>query len=187
MFSNQRNIIKTWLFSKYWKTNHAKKVSSCITEKFNGFYIFSLEHGKKLMKKFRPVDITFKRIKKEDKIKCYFSKELHLAYRSTYNERNKIKGSSACPCYHCSNFNWAKLKFEKHIENCSGISGIAYNFNTQNFMSLEDNTGYKADLLFVVYINFETTPPTGSKKNERIFVVLQLIAFTFRPNLNLDH
>ena len=54
-------------------------------------------------------------------------------------------------------------------------------------MSLEDNTGYKADLLFVVYINFETTPPTGSKKNERIFVVLQLIAFTFRPNLNLDH
>ena len=42
-----------------------KKVSSCITKKFNGFHIVSLEYGKMLKKKFRPVDISFKPIKKK--------------------------------------------------------------------------------------------------------------------------
>ena len=42
-----------------------KKVSSCITKKFNGFHIVSLEYGKMLKKKFGPVDISFKPIKKK--------------------------------------------------------------------------------------------------------------------------
>ena len=84
----------------------------------------------------------------------------------------------------------AVILIEQNIGNCSGISGIGYNFNTQNFMSFEDNIGYRADLLFVVYINFETTPPTNncfSPVQERMFVILQLIACTFRPKLKLDH
>ena len=82
-----------------------KKVSNCIIEKFNDFQIVSLKHGKKLRKKFRTVDIIFKPIKKEEeKIHCYFSKVLYLAYRSTYNEGGKIKHSSAFQCYYCNIF-----------------------------------------------------------------------------------
>ena len=94
------------------KNKHAKKSSSCITKKFNGFHIVSLEYGKMLKKKFRPVDISFKLIKKkEDKINCYFSKELHLPYRSTYNEGDKIKHLSAFQCYYCNNFYRVKSNF----------------------------------------------------------------------------
>ena len=81
-----------------------KKVSSCITEKFNGFHIVSLEYGKKLRKTFRPVDVILKTIKtKRRQNELRFSKEIHLAYRSTYNEGDKIKHSSAFQCYYCNN------------------------------------------------------------------------------------
>ena len=44
-----------------------RKVSSCITEKFNGFNIVTLEYGRKLRKKFKPIDIINKPIKKVSK------------------------------------------------------------------------------------------------------------------------
>lgn len=137
MLQNHGNVMRTWLFPKNfwakekfswstkktnWKTNLAKKVSNCITEKFIGFDIISLEYGKKLGKKIKTVDIISK--EKEDNIKCYFSKELHLAYRSTYNKGDKIKHSSAFQCHYCHNFYGVKPKFNKNIEDCSGIPGI---------------------------------------------------------------
>ena len=57
-----------------------KKVSSCITEKSNGFHIVSLEYGKKLRKKFRPVDVILKTIKTKRK-----QNELRFFKRDTFS------------------------------------------------------------------------------------------------------
>ena len=45
---------------------------------------------------------------------------MHLAYRGTFNEGNKIKHSTAQQCYYCSNFYSRKVKYERHIEICTG-------------------------------------------------------------------
>ena len=38
---------------------------------------------------------------------------------------------------------------EKHLENCSGQSGIIYDFNIQNLLTYEDNIKYKDDVPLV--------------------------------------
>ena len=56
------------------------QLSSCTCEKFNGFNIISIEHGKKLRKKFKPIDIIYKPVKKPDaEIKCYFLQDISRA------------------------------------------------------------------------------------------------------------
>ena len=45
---------------------------SCISEKYNGFHVISIEYCGKLRKKFRPIDIIYKPVKSNDeKILCY--------------------------------------------------------------------------------------------------------------------
>ena len=97
--------------------------------------------------------------------------------------------SSAFQCYYCNNVYGAKLKSDKHIENCSGIPGIVYNYNTQNVVSFEENIGYKGDLPLAAYLDFETTAPTDNSFNprkKRIFVVSYVIVFAFHPTQNFD-
>ena len=82
-----------------------------------------------------------------------------------------------------------KPEFDKHIENCSGIPGIVYNFNSHNLVSFENNIGYKGGLTLVVYNDFEKTASTDCFNNpeqRRIFVVSYVIVFAFYPKLNLD-
>ena len=62
------------------KQTVVRELSSCIYEKFNGFNIISIEHGKKLRKKFKPIDIIYKPVKKPDaEIKCYFLQDISRA------------------------------------------------------------------------------------------------------------
>ena len=78
------------------KQKLVRQLSSCLTEKFNGFHIISVEYSKKLRKKFRPIDIIHKPVKKRnEKIKCYFSKDISRAFRNTRNKGNKISHSFA--------------------------------------------------------------------------------------------
>ena len=55
-----------------------------------------------------------------------------------------------------------KDKYDRHIQNCTGIPGILYNTDTQNLIAFENNLKYKGDLPFVAYYDFETTDPTDS-------------------------
>ena len=72
------------------KQTIVRQLSSCVFEKFNGFNIISIEYGKKLRRKFKPIDIIYKPVKKADaKIKCYFSQDIARAYRSTCNKGEK--------------------------------------------------------------------------------------------------
>lgn len=48
------------------------------------------------------------------------------------------------------------------MENCTGLPGLIYQFDSQNLVTFEDNLKYKSDMLVVAYINFETTTPTDS-------------------------
>ena len=76
---------------------------------------------------------------------------MHLAYRSTYTEGEgkNLKHSSIWESYYCSNFYCRKDKYKRYLENCTGITGIIYNFHTKNLVSFEDNLQYIGDLPLV--------------------------------------
>ena len=81
------------------------------------------------------------------------------------------------------------MKKNKHIECCSRIPGIVYNFNNKNLISFEDNIIYKGDLPLVTYMGFETTATTDNCFNPeqtKMFAVSCVIVFVFHPKLNLD-
>ena len=113
-----QNTVILWEFLRvsivYWqkiakKQSTIRKLTCCVTKKFNNFHVDGLEYGKKLRKKFKLIDIIYKPIKKsKDRINFYFSRELHLAYRSTYKEGDVIKHSTAFQFYYCYNFYWKK-------------------------------------------------------------------------------
>ena len=78
---------------------------------------------------------------------------------------------------------------KRHIENCAGVPGIIYNFNTKNLISFQDNFNAKDDLPFVLYFDFETTAPTDNcfdSEQKKIFFVSYVLIVTFHPALKLN-
>ena len=60
-------------------------------------------------------------------------------------------------CYYCGKC-FARADIQKrHIQNCTGIPGIVYNFNNKNLVTLEDNFKSKGNKLMTIYFDFETT------------------------------
>lgn len=78
------------------KKSIIRKLSSCLVEKFNGFTIVHVENNRSVRKKFYPIDIIYKPVKKwpEETIKCYFPTEMHLVYKGTFNDGDKIRYST---------------------------------------------------------------------------------------------
>ena len=140
-----------------------RQLSSCVFEKFNGFNIISIEYGKKLRKRFKPIDIIYKPVKKADaEIKCYFSQDISSAYRNTCNKDKKLSHVFAYQCYYCNKLFVGPDKHKRLMEHCSSVPGIVYNFNNQNLVTFEDSLVYKGHLPVVAYIDFEATAPTDS-------------------------
>ena len=138
-----------------------RKVSSCIYEKFNGFDVARIENERSTCKKFQPIDIIYKPVRQiTQTIKCFFSTQIYLAYRKTFNEGDKIRYGGAHQCYYCSNIYAKKDKYNRHVENCSGQPGIIYDFNLQNLVTFEDNLKYKGEISLTAYVDFETIAPT---------------------------
>ena len=92
---------------------------------------------------------------------------MHLAYRSTFSEGNKMNHCAAWECYYWSNYYDRKDKFERHKENCAGQPWIIYDFYIQNVVTFEDNIKYKGNITLIPYIDFETTAPTNSCLNRK--------------------
>ena len=44
-----------------------RKLSSCLSEKYNGFHVVFVEYRKRLRKKFKPIDIIYKPVKSPEK------------------------------------------------------------------------------------------------------------------------
>ena len=67
-----------------------KQLSSCITERFNGFTIIRSEYAKKVRREFSPIDIIYKPSKNiEIEPLCYYSSDISLAYSATYSRKNR--------------------------------------------------------------------------------------------------
>ena len=65
-------------------------MSSCITERFNGFTIIRSEYAKKVRREFSPIDIIYKPSKNiEIEPLCYYSSDISLAYSATYSRKNR--------------------------------------------------------------------------------------------------
>lgn len=82
-----------------------------------------------------------------------------------------------------------KDKYDRHIQNCTGIPGILYNIDTQNLIAFENNLKYKGDLTFVAYYDFETTDPTDlylDPKNVEMYDTSYVNIFDFHLDLQLD-
>ena len=111
------------------------EVSACVVERFNGFTIVRLEFDNEIRKEFKPIDIIYKPVKKENAIlNCFFTDKLHLAYKAVYNETtkwDKLKSTCAFQCYFCSKFWTRKTKLATHMKNCTGKPGFVYNFQTR--------------------------------------------------------
>ena len=141
------------------KQTIARQLSSCIHEKLNGSNIIRTEYSKKLRKKFKAIDIIYKPVKS-------LMSKLNFTFHKIYREPTEIRATRwkllhgfANQCYYCGKLFARSDKQKQHMEHCSGVSGIVYDFNNQNLVTFEDNLGYKGNLPVVAYIDFETTAP----------------------------
>ena len=79
-------------------------------------------------------------------------------------------------------------KQKRHIENCSDIPGIIYNFKNKNLITFEDNFKSKGDIPMTIYFDFKTTAPTDNyfdPEQKKMFVISYVLIATFHPHLNL--
>ena len=109
------------------KQEMRKKISSCVMEKFKGFGIVSTAYCRKLRTKFKPIDIVYKPL--TTVIDCYFSTDLATAYRAEYIIINEeTRHLRAFQCYYCIAYYNKKPRYQQHLEKCSGIPGVVYDF-----------------------------------------------------------
>ena len=168
------------------------EVSACVIERFNGFSIVRLEFDNEIRKEFTPVDIIYKPvIKLQAILNCFFTNQLHLAYKAVYNQTtkwDKLKISCAFQCYFCGKFWTRKIKLETHMKNCLGKPGFVYNFQTRNLLTFEENLKFKRDVPLTTYIDFETTAPTDcclDPESNKMNVISYVIILAFHPKLQL--
>lgn len=87
------------------------------------------------------------------------------------------------------NYYGRKGKYERHLEHCSGVTGIFCNFDTQHLVTFEDNLQYKGNSHLLAYCHFEITVLTDSgsdPESKKSIAVSYVIIFVFHPELNLD-
>lgn len=133
--------------------------------KFDGFEIVSVQCRRELRRKFTLIDIIYKPvIRKTDPIHCFVSSEIAKSYYSVFtNGKNEIPRTGfAYYCCYCQKFFARNNRFKNHIDSCSGVPGIVYNFHTQNLITFEDNLKNRGDLAMTFYFDLETTAPTDN-------------------------
>ena len=94
----------------------------------------------------------------------------------------------AFECYYCGKFFALADKQKRHIQSCSGISGVVYNLSNQNLVTFEDNFKSKGDLPFALYFDFETIAPADNcfdPEQTKMFVVSYALIVCFHPKLNI--
>ena len=169
-----------------------RELSRCIKIKFDGFEIVSVQYRRELQKKFTPIDVIYKPVlKKNDLIHCFVTSDIAKSYYSVCSNNNKseiARTGYVYNCYYCQKFFVRNDRFKKHIESCSGVPGVVYNFHTQNLITFEDNLKNKGDLPMTFYFDLETTAPTDNCYNpeqKEMFVVSYVIIVTFHLELKM--
>ena len=103
------------------KPKIVKQLSSCLTEKYSGFTIISIEYQKKQRKLFKPIDIIYKPTKPiEIEPLCYFSEDISKAYSSLHSKGKKglSRAHKVYRCFYCNKSFIAETRQKRHMENC---------------------------------------------------------------------
>ena len=99
------------------KQNIFRGLSSCINEKYNGFHVISIEYGKKLRAKVKPINIIYKPIKSPEKEVLCFSTNISKSYRnSCETTSDKVSHGFAFECYCCGKYFARSNKQKRHIK-----------------------------------------------------------------------
>ena len=150
-------------------------LSSSVLEKFNGYEMIRNDLSYNEKAEVIPIDVVYEPICNETiPVPCYFTSEVHSAYRSDIGHFDKgkelISNRIVRQCYYCQNF-FAKTKehMKKHLSVCRLKEGITYAFDNDQILNYQDNFKYLGDLPFSVYFDFETTTRGNS-----VFFFIQL-------------
>lgn len=79
--------------------------------------------------------------------------DISKAYRGIISQKGKItRFGYAYECFYCFRYFLWQDRWKKHINVCTGIPGIVYNFNNQNLVTYKDNLKYKGDIPMTISI-----------------------------------
>ena len=175
------------------KNEVKRELSSCVEERFNRFQVVKNLFGKEEKRKFIPLDIVYKPIKSLDqKIECYFTDEIRLAYRALVHKgKLRFDFMTAEQCYACNAFVARKSALDKHLETCSFMPGIVYKFENQHITTFEDNFRFMGDLHFSFYFDLGTTCGKKEfynveKSDDNMYPISYCFIVAFHPLLELE-
>ena len=176
------------------KNEVTRNLSSSVLEKFNGYEMIRNDLSREGNAELTPINVVYEPIYDENvPVPCYFTNEIHLAYRSYVGQfdkgNKKIIYRTVRQCYCWQNF-FAKNEeqMNKHVSICGAREGIIYAFENGQILNYQDNFKYLGDLPFMVYFDFETT--TGGISvflNPTMTVISYCQIYLFHPSLNLDN
>ena len=137
--------------------------------------------------KFKPINIIYKPIKSPEKeVLCFSTNDISKLYRNPgVATSDKVSHGFVFECYYCGKFFARADKQKWHIENCTCIPGIIYNFNNKNLITFEDNFKSKGDIPMAIYFDLETTAPTDNCFNpeqKKMFVMSSVLIVAFHPH-----
>ena len=101
-----RYLIKEGAYGENKITRH---LSSSVIEKFNGYKIIKRGLRNKEKEDFCPIDIAYEPVSnKDDIVICYFTDNIHLAFRSYISKKvkgeEKIHHDTVRQCHYCENY-----------------------------------------------------------------------------------
>ena len=122
-------------------------LSSSVIEKCNGYQTIKHELARKEQIEPEPLCIIYDPKYSEDEnetVPCYFSDQIHLAYRShvgkTVDGKEKISHPTYRQCPFCENlFAKSTEAMKKHTKFCAKKEGITYTFDNGDIISVQDN------------------------------------------------
>ena len=193
-FFERRDLYRFLIKKKVQGKNEVtRNLSSSVLEKFNGYEMIRDSLSSMEKAEFIPINVVYEPIYDETvPVPCYFTNEIHLAYRSYVGkfdkENEQISHRTVRQCCYCHNF-FAKNEenMKTHMFICSAREGITYAFNNGQILNYQDNFKYLGDLPFVVYFDFETkTSGSSVFFDPTMHVISYCQIYSFHPSLNLD-
>ena len=163
-FFERRDTYRFLIKKKVKRKNEVtRNLLSSVLEKFNSYEMIRNDLSYQEKAEVIPIDVVYEPICDENfPVPCYFTSEIHLAYRSYVGffdkEKEQIKNRTFRQCHYCQNF-FAKNKeqIKKLLSICTAKEGITYAFDNGQTLNYQDNFKYLSDLRFTVYFDFEAT------------------------------
>ena len=81
------------------KNNVQRDLSACVVQKFNGYEILKIQLKGIEKWNHEPIDIIYEPVNDEIHIQCFFTDDLHLAYRSYYSKKKMEATSLSIPLH----------------------------------------------------------------------------------------